>query len=98
MAESNHTSEPRSAKAKYPATRQLKVLETICENAAKTRGVGLNYVPVTLEPYIVLRGKWLAQAGFNVGQTVTVTTNQGELMITPDPTSSGNPSEQLANN
>ncbi|WDD96955.1 SymE family type I addiction module toxin [Thalassomonas actiniarum] len=87
MAESNHTSEPSSAKAKYPATRQLTVLETICENAAKTRGVGLNYVPVTLEPYIVLRGKWLTQAGFTVGQKVTVTTNQDELLIIPTPAS-----------
>ncbi|WDE09738.1 SymE family type I addiction module toxin [Thalassomonas haliotis] len=87
MAEANHTSEPSSAKAKYPTTRQLTVLETICENAAKTRGVGLNYVPVTLEPYIVLRGKWLTQAGFTVGQKVTVTTNQDELLITPIPAS-----------
>ncbi|WDE00819.1 SymE family type I addiction module toxin [Thalassomonas actiniarum] len=87
MAESNHTSEPRPAKVKYPASRQLTVLETICENAAKTRGVGLNYVPVTLEPYIVLRGKWLTQAGFAVGQKVTVTANQDELVITPTPAS-----------
>ncbi|WDE09746.1 SymE family type I addiction module toxin [Thalassomonas haliotis] len=93
MAEANHTSEPSSAKAKYPATRQLTVLETICENAAKTRGVGLNYVPVTLEPYIVLRGKWLTQAGFTVGQKVTVTTNQDELLIIPSPASP----EQAAN-
>ncbi|WDE13569.1 SymE family type I addiction module toxin [Thalassomonas haliotis] len=85
MAESNHTSELSSAKVKYPTTRQLTVLETICENAAKTRGVGLNYVPVTLEPYIVLRGKWLAQAGFPLGQKITVTTNQDELVITPTP-------------
>ena len=85
MAESNHTSELSSAKVKYPATRQLTVLETICENAAKTRGGGLNYVPVTLEPYIVLRGKWLAQAGFTVGGKVTVTLNPDELLITPNP-------------
>ncbi|WDE00749.1 SymE family type I addiction module toxin [Thalassomonas actiniarum] len=83
MADSNHTSEPSSAKVKYLASRQLTVLETICENAAKTRGVGLNYVPVVLEPYIVLRGKWLDQAGFTVGQKVTVTVNQDSLVITP---------------
>ncbi|WP_281556827.1 SymE family type I addiction module toxin [Thalassomonas sp. RHCl1] len=88
MADSNHTSEPSSAKAKYPASRQLTVLETICENAAKTRGVGLNYVPVVLEPYIVLRGKWLGQAGFTVGQKVTIVVNQDELRITPSLASS----------
>ncbi|WDE14020.1 SymE family type I addiction module toxin [Thalassomonas haliotis] len=87
MAESNHRSEPSPAKVKYPATRQLTVLETICENAAKTRGVGLNYVPVTLEPYMVLRGKCLTQAGFTVGDKVTVTVHQDKLMITPAPTS-----------
>ncbi|WDE00303.1 SymE family type I addiction module toxin [Thalassomonas actiniarum] len=89
MADSNHTSEPRSAKVKYPTSRQLTVLETICETAAKTRGVGLNYVPVVLEPYIVLRGKWLSQAGFTTGQKVTVTVNQHGLMITPSLPSPG---------
>ncbi|WP_281556366.1 SymE family type I addiction module toxin [Thalassomonas sp. RHCl1] len=83
MADFNHTPEPGSAKVKYPASRQLTVLETICETAAKTRGVGLNYVPVVLEPYIVLRGKWLTQAGFTVGQKLTVTVNQDGLRITP---------------
>ncbi|WDE13061.1 SymE family type I addiction module toxin [Thalassomonas haliotis] len=83
MADSNHTSELRPATVKYPASRQLTVLETICETAAKTRGVGLNYVPVVLEPYVVLRGKWLSQAGFTVGQKITVTANQNGLMITP---------------
>ncbi|WDE03699.1 type I addiction module toxin, SymE family [Thalassomonas viridans] len=83
MADSNHTPEPSSAKVKYPGPRQLTVLETICETAAKPHRAGLHCIPVTLEPYIVLRGKWLKQAGFTVGQKVTVTTNQNGLMITP---------------
>ncbi|WDE13510.1 SymE family type I addiction module toxin [Thalassomonas haliotis] len=83
MADANHTSELCSAKVKYPYTRQLTVLETICENTPKTRGVGLNYVPVVLEPYIVLRGKWLTQAGFTIGEKVTVTVNQDILMVLP---------------
>ena len=87
MADFNHTPEPGSAKAKYPASRQLTVLETICETAGKTRGAGLNYVPVVLEPYIVLRGKWLTQAGFTIGQKVTVTAGDNGLMITPSLTS-----------
>ncbi|WDE04158.1 type I addiction module toxin, SymE family [Thalassomonas viridans] len=83
MADFNHTPEPRSAKVKYPASRQLTVLETVCETAAKSHRPGLHCVPVILEPYIVLRGKWLKQAGFTVGQKVTVTANQNGLMITP---------------
>jgi len=89
MADFNHTPESGSAKVKVPASRQLTVLETICETAGKTRGVGLNYVPVVLEPYIVLRGKWLSQAGFSVGQKITVTVNQDGLMITPSLTPPG---------
>ena len=88
MAESNHTSEPSSTKVKYPLYRQLTILETICENAVKIRGVGINHVPVNLEPCILLRGKWLKQAGFNIGGKVTITANtRGELVITPNPVS-----------
>ncbi|WDE12569.1 SymE family type I addiction module toxin [Thalassomonas haliotis] len=83
MAEYHHTSEPGSAKAKYPIYRQLTVLETNCESGAKTRGIGINYVPVNLEPCVVLRGKWLRRAGFSVGQKVRVVVNQGEIVITP---------------
>ncbi|WDD97166.1 SymE family type I addiction module toxin [Thalassomonas actiniarum] len=82
MAEYHHTSEPGSAKAKSPATRQLKVLETIRNPGVRTRSVGINYVPVKLEPCIVLQGKWLEQAGFSIGEKVTVTVNKGELAIT----------------
>ncbi|WP_281558306.1 SymE family type I addiction module toxin [Thalassomonas sp. RHCl1] len=82
MAECHHTSEPGSAKVKYPIYRQLTVLETTCESAGKTRGIGINYVPVHLEPCIVLRGKWLRQAGFPVGHKVSVVINQEEIIIT----------------
>ena len=87
MADSNHRPEPAPAKVKYPAIRQLTVLETVCESVVKIRGVGLNYTPVHLEPCIVLRGKWLRQAGFTVGKKVTITTNQHKLVITPTPDS-----------
>ncbi|WDE13384.1 SymE family type I addiction module toxin [Thalassomonas haliotis] len=83
MAEYHHTSEPGSAKVKYPIYRQLTVQETVCCTASKTRGIGINYVPVKLEPCIVLRGKWLKLAGFATGQKIGITVNQGELIITP---------------
>ncbi|WDE04121.1 type I addiction module toxin, SymE family [Thalassomonas viridans] len=83
MAEYHHTPEPVSAKVKYPIYRQLTVLETTRESSSKTRGIGINYVPVNLEPCIVLRGKWLRRAGFPAGQKVSVAVNQGEINITP---------------
>ncbi|WDE01117.1 SymE family type I addiction module toxin [Thalassomonas actiniarum] len=83
MAECHHTPELASAKVKYPIYRQLTVLETSCESPAKSRGIGINYVPVNLEPCIVLRGKWLRQAGFAIGQKITVAVNQGDINLTP---------------
>jgi len=83
MADCHHTSELGSAKVKYPIYRQLTVQETICGAAAKTRGIGINYVPVKLEPCIVLRGKWLKIAGFPIGQKLSIRVNQDELIITP---------------
>ncbi|WDE10239.1 SymE family type I addiction module toxin [Thalassomonas haliotis] len=83
MAEYHHTSEPDSAKVKYPTYRQLTVQETVCCTASKTRGIGINYVPVKLEPCIVLRGKWLKLAGFATGQKISIRVNQGQLIITP---------------
>jgi len=88
MAEYHHTPEPDSAKVKYPIYRQLTVLETVIGAAAKTRGIGINYVPVNLEPCVVLRGKWLRRAGFPVGLKVCVEINQEEIIIRPKPITS----------
>ncbi|WP_281560603.1 SymE family type I addiction module toxin [Thalassomonas sp. RHCl1] len=83
MAEYHHTPETASAKVKYPIYRQLTVQETVCNTATKTRGIGINYVPVKLEPCVVLRGKWLRLAGFPAGQKVNIRVNQAEIVITP---------------
>jgi len=83
MAEYHHTSEPGSAKVKYPIYRQFTVLETVCESPSKIRGLGISYAPVSLEPCIVLRGKWLRQAGFPIGQKVSIEINQEKMIITP---------------
>lgn len=82
MAEPNDTLESRSTQEKYPKTRQLTVLETVIESNAKVRTVGITYVPVQLEPCIILRGKWLRDAGFDIGQKITVTVESDELLIT----------------
>ncbi|WDE05337.1 type I addiction module toxin, SymE family [Thalassomonas viridans] len=86
MAKCHHTSEPGTAKVKYPIYRHLTVQETICGTAAKTRGIGINYVPVKLDPCIVLRGKWLTLAGFPIGQKISIAVNQGTMVITPKQT------------
>ncbi|WDD97142.1 SymE family type I addiction module toxin [Thalassomonas actiniarum] len=83
MAKYHHTPELDSAKVKYPIYRQLTVQETVCGSAARTRGIGINYVPVKLEPCVVLRGKWLRKAGFAVGQKVRIEVNQGAIYIIP---------------
>ena len=85
MAEYHHTSEPDQAKVKYPTYRQLTVLETTRESTVKSRGIGINYVPVSLEPCVLLRGKWLEQAGFAIGQKIGVVINQDEIVLTPAP-------------
>ncbi|WP_281559891.1 SymE family type I addiction module toxin [Thalassomonas sp. RHCl1] len=89
MAEYYHTPELSSAKGKYPTSRQLTVLETTCETPVRPRGIGINYVPVNLEPCLVLRGKWFKEAGFVIGEKVTVTINKEQLVIIPSKTLPG---------
>jgi len=83
MAEYHHTPELHSAKGKYPTYRQLTVLETTSASSVKNRSLGINYIPVTLEPCMVLKGKWLLQAGFVIGQKVTIVVNPEEILIIP---------------
>lgn len=90
MAYSNITSqtpsrpENSSVKEKYPQTRQLTILETVSNPTGSTpRQVGVSYIPVQLEPCAVLRGKWLREAGFQIGQKVTITVTDNRLVIEP---------------
>ena len=74
----------RSAKEKYPQTRQLTILETVSNPTGSTpRQVGVSYVPIHLEPCAVLKGKWLREAGFNIGQKVTITVTDNRIVIVP---------------
>ena len=86
MADQDITPEPRSAQEKFPYTRKFKVLETVMEGSTRTRSLGVCYVPIKLEPCIVLRGKWLRDAGFAMGDDITVTVNEGEIVIKPSQT------------
>ena len=51
-------------------TRQLKVVEQS----------GYNYKST---PAIMLKGKWLEELGFSIGDYVTVSCDEGKLVITP---------------
>lgn len=83
MAKENSTLESRSPQVYFPITRKVTVLETITENSVKTRSTGLIYIPVQLEPCIVLRGNWLQGMGFDVGNKLTVYIEHNLLQITP---------------
>lgn len=100
MANTHSTPQPRSAKApcpqnRYPQTRHLTILETVCEASTKIKGIGVHYAPVQLEPCALLRGKWLRDAGFDIGQKVTVTIKDRELIITPRTPSLSNSTQAL---
>ena len=42
------------------------------------RGSGWNYAPV---PKIILQGQWLSSLGFSIGDKVTITRQQGKVVI-----------------
>ena len=54
----------------FKKTRNIKVLEQS----------GYKYKPT---PAIMLKGKWLAEAGFEIGTNVSVVCEDGKLIITP---------------
>ncbi|CAA0098943.1 Uncharacterised protein [BD1-7 clade bacterium] len=83
MADQDITLEPRSAKEKFPISRKFTVLETVVEGYSRAKNIGVNYVPVKLEPCVVLRGKWLRDAGFEIGDEVVVTLNENDISIKP---------------
>lgn len=38
----------------------------------------------SIKPRLILSGDWLAQAGFNVGEQVTITVNNNQITIAKD--------------
>ena len=82
MAKTNNTLEPRPAKAKFPYTRQLTVLESLCEST-KSNDAGVNYRPIHIIPCAILKGKWFARAGFTPGHKMTIQVSENKLVITP---------------
>jgi hypothetical protein len=89
MADHNVTLQTRSCKDSqarkqskpFPYTRQLTVLETATTPRTRAQSIGVHYIPVQLEPCIVLSGKWLREAGFHSQQKVAVQVEEGALNI-----------------
>ena len=74
-------SHPRKKTKQFPYTRQLTVLETATTPRARAPSIGVHYIPVQLEPCIVLSGKCLRDAGFNSQQKIAVQVEEGALNI-----------------
>ncbi|MEE8057609.1 MAG: SymE family type I addiction module toxin [Pseudomonadales bacterium] len=83
MAKTNSTLEPRLAKAKFPYTRQLTVLESLCESS-KSNDAGVHYRLIHIIPCTILKGKWFVRAGFTPGHKMTIQVSENKLVITPD--------------
>jgi antitoxin component of MazEF toxin-antitoxin module len=52
-----------------------------CRSVKVYRQCGSNYETV---PAIVLKGKWLTELGFDIGDYISVKCEGGKLVITPD--------------
>ncbi|CAA0095288.1 Uncharacterised protein [BD1-7 clade bacterium] len=85
MAEDHITLESRSAKEKSPTPstiRYTKVLETIPVKQ-RTRSAGVHYIPIDIDPCIVMSGKWLSKHGFVIGEDLTIELSNDCMIIRP---------------
>lgn len=62
-------------------TRRIKVHQARCDYKPKNAGP---YWVTPSVPWIQLKGKWLAKAGFNIGAPVTVQVSEGRLVLTAE--------------
>jgi toxic protein SymE len=60
---------------------------TAVSNSAKSRRLTVGYRPLRSPgvevPYLGLRGRWLRDAGFEIGRSVKVDVSEGRLTIEP---------------
>lgn len=85
MAKHNSTPEFRSAKAKFPYSRQLKVRSSYYYRAYNPR---YRYMPHKIPkkapvPWINIKGYWLNQAGFTIDTPLSVTVRKGRIVLQP---------------
>ena len=54
---------------------------TVSSCHAESRAVHLRSLPAAPMPFLRLRGRWLAQAGFAIGANVRVEVSAGRLVV-----------------
>ncbi len=80
MAKNHHKPESRSAKAKLPYSRRLKVHSGHYGHPSTSSPSGYRKpIPVL---WIQLKGYWLGQAGFTIGIELEVKISQQRMVIT----------------
>ncbi len=84
MAEVNSTLESPLPQENFPYTRELTVLPSVFVEPPDLDGTVANPNALTLAPCIVLRGKWLKEMGFGIGQNATLHLESGIMHITAD--------------
>lgn len=84
MAEVNSTLESPSPQDNFSYTRRLTVKKSIFVEPPVVDGATECPPVMSIDPCIVLRGKWLKAMGFGVGQNATVHLESGILHITAD--------------
>ncbi len=72
-----------TSQQKSHRSRELTILKATRDLKPKSNGSHLNYRPVQIEPYTLLRGQWLEKAGFTIGQKIIVQVSHQQLIITP---------------
>ena len=83
MAKHNSTSESRSAKAKFPHYRHLKVRSGYYDYHLRSlRPYSPRPTPDAV-PWILLKGYWLNRVGFTIGTKVRVQVKPGRIVLTP---------------
>jgi len=66
--------------------RELTILKAARDSQPQSNRSHLEYRPIVIEPYTLLRGQWLEKAGFSIGQKITVQVSHQQLIITPSET------------
>ncbi|MEE8056997.1 MAG: SymE family type I addiction module toxin [Pseudomonadales bacterium] len=81
MANTNSTLEIRSAKAKFPHQRQLKVRKTYYYHQYSDFQPRSNPCPGPV-PRVNIKGYWLNQAGFTIGTSLQAKISKGRIVLT----------------
>ena len=63
-------------------SRKLKVRAGHCDRLYTDR---IGYKPSSQVPFVLLKGQWLEQANFLIGQNISVEVRENQLILTTQP-------------